>query len=268
MKICLASVHPRMLSGQIEALVALQSRLESLGHQVVLISAFRSEELRAGRRWVADVGDGLSLAPKAVRIGRIVSAVAAAARECDVLHFNVPTPAFSALADAVQLLTRRPMIVGYEAHLVAFPAVARRLLRAPEFYGPRLIVNNGLLARMTLHRASRYVVSSEFQREELHRLGYAPPRVEVIPNLIDESKLARWNRSEARRALGLDVDASVPIVAFVGHYHDVKGHDVLLEAFKRVRTRIPDARLVLAWSGIGNRARVEAAIAAAGIGNS
>jgi glycosyltransferase involved in cell wall biosynthesis len=267
MKVCLASIHPRMLSGQIEGLVAIHDRLGALGHSVELVSAFRTEQLRADQRWARDVGDGLSLAPKVVRIGRIVAEIANRGRDCDVLHFNVPTPAFSGLADLVQLLTRRPMVIGFEAHLADVPAVARRLVQAPEFYAPRVVVNNGLVARMTLHRGRRYVVSSEMQRRELLKLGYDAPRIDVIPNLFDEGKLRRWDRAEARKALNLPVSETDPLVVFVGHYHDVKGHDVLIDAFAAVRARVPGARLVLAWSGIGNRAKVQAAIARAGIGD-
>jgi glycosyltransferase involved in cell wall biosynthesis len=126
------------------------------------------------------------------------------------------------------------------------------------------VVNNGVVARMTLHRAKRYVVSSDFQRRELAHLGYRPEQVCVVPNLIDEYKLKRWDQDAARGALGLP---SGPLVAFVGHYHDVKGHDVLIRAFPAVLEKVPDARLVLAWSGIGHRSRVQAAIAEEGIGD-
>ena len=264
MRVCLASIHPRMLSGQIEALIALRDALEARGHQTDVVSAFHSAQLRQERRWGSDTGDSLALAPKVVRIGRIVSRIAAAGRECDVLHFNVPTPAFGMLGDLLHLMTRRPVVLGFEAHLADVPAVARRLRDAPEFYLPRLVVNNGLIARTTARMARRYVVSSEYQRRELTSVGYDPSRVSVIPNLIDRHKMKRWERAEARAALGLP---DGPLVAFVGHYHDVKGHDVLLQAFPRVLQQIPDARLALAWSGIGHRGRVHAAIAATGIGD-
>ena len=45
MKICLASIHPRRLSGQIESLVALARELEGLGHQTRVISAFDDDVL-------------------------------------------------------------------------------------------------------------------------------------------------------------------------------------------------------------------------------
>ena len=127
MKVCLASIHPRMLSGQIEALIALRSALESVGHEATIVSAFTPAQLQEQRRWAVEYGDGLSLAPKVVRIGRILSRIAAAARDCDVLHFNVPTPAFGMLGDVLQLWARRPVVLGFEAHLADVPAVAGRL---------------------------------------------------------------------------------------------------------------------------------------------
>lgn len=263
MKICLASIHPRMLSGQIESLIALRDGLDSLGHEVEVVSAFRPDELKQSRRWETDLGGGVALAPKVVRIGHIVREIVRVARECDLLQLNLPTPAFGMLADAIQLATRRPTVVGFEAHLADVPAVTRRLASAPEFYGPRIVVNNGAVARLTVRRATRYVVASEYQRAELRALGYDRRRVQVIPNLIDEAKLQRWDREEARRALQLP---DGELVAFVGHYHDVKGHDVLVEAFRAVLAHRPNAWLVLAWSGIGHRGRLQAAVQRAGVG--
>ncbi len=251
-----------MLSGQIEALIALRAGLEARGHSVRVVSAFEPSQLRADRRWDRDYGDSRGIAPRVGRIARVVGAVIDGARGSDLLHFNLPTPAFGAAADAVQVATRIPVVVGYEAHLADVPAVASRLRAAPSFYMPRVVINNGLVARLTARRASSYIVSSEFQRRELYDLGYGRNRVEVIPNLIDTAKLKRWDKDEARRALGLP---DGPLVAFVGHFHDVKGHDVLIEAFAEVGREVPDARLALAWSGIGSRYEVRAAIARAGI---
>ncbi len=263
MRICLASIHPRLLSGQIESLVALSNGLQALGHTVQVVSAFPEHQLAHQRRWEIDRGDGLALAPKVVRIGRIVGTIAAAARHYDLLHFNVPTPAFSMLADLVQIAAARPMVVGFEAHLADVPGATRRLRQAPEFYLPRIIVNNGILSRLTMRRARAYVVSSQYQARELRSLGYLQRTVRVIPTLVDSSKLKRWPKDEARQVLGLPEG---PLVAFVGHYHDVKGHDVLIEAFARIHARVPAARLALAWSGIGHDARVDAAIQRLGIG--
>lgn len=251
-----------MLSGQIEALIALRAGLEARGHTVRVVSAFQPSQLQEERRWDRDYGDSRGIAPRVGRIAGLVRAVVEGARGFDVLHFNLPTPAFGSVADVVQLTARAPVVVGYEAHLADVPAAATRLRAAAPFYAPRIVVNNGLVSRLTMRRASRYVVSSEYQRRELLALGYQDEKVVVIPNLIDSTKLRRWDRGEARRALGLPAG---PLVAFVGHFHDVKGHDVLIEAFVAVRRAVPEAWLALAWSGIGSRHEVRVAVDRAGI---
>ncbi len=262
MKVCLASIHPRMLSGQIESLIALAEQLESLGHEVHLVSAFAPGSLRADERWKAKSGDHERLVGKLSAMAGVVRRISVEAASCDLVHFNVPTPSFAGIADLIQLACRRPMVVGFEAHLADVPAAAQRLRQAPEFYLPRIVINNGLVARATLKRSRRWIVSSFFQEKQLRALGYPRDRIDVVPNLIDTKKLARCGRAEARASLGLPEGR---IVGFVGHYHDVKGHDVLLDAFPRIRERVPDARLVFAWSGIGRADRVRAHVERLGI---
>ncbi|MSQ24235.1 MAG: glycosyltransferase family 1 protein [Chloroflexi bacterium] len=262
MKICLASIHPRMLSGQIEGLIALAEALQDLGHSVQIASAFSADQILAEKRWAVATSDEKTLASKFLRIGGVVRTIAQLSKDCDLLHFNLPTPAFAFLADVVQLALQKPMVVGFEAHLASVPQILRRLPAAPQFYLPRLMINNSLVARATLRRSRRWVVSSEYQRRELVGLGYPDHRVDVIANLIDYKKLTKGPRLAARSALGLP---DAPLVVFAGHYHDVKGHDLLIEAFREVVRERPEARLVFAWSGIGNRSKVQAQIAAAGL---
>lgn len=253
-----------MLSGQIEALVALGEVLEARGHKIQLVSAFADNQLRGEERWALPTVDAAHPATQILRMLRVVAQLVETGRGCDIIHFNVPTPAFAMLADAVQIITRKPTVVGFEAHLADVPTAAARLPLAPEFYLPRILINNGWVARATVHRAARYIVSSGFQKGELTALGYHPSRVDVIPNLVDRKKLMPIPKTIARDALGLP---DVPLIVFAGHFHDVKGHDVLIEAFRRIRTQSPAARLVLAWSGIGRRPRVLKQIADSGLGD-
>jgi hypothetical protein len=221
-RICLASIHPRMMSGQIETLIALAAGLEHRGHVVRVVSAFEADQLQSARRWEVQTSDSASLSGKVWRMANIVRRIVRASRGCEVVHFNVPTPSFAPLADLVQLATGKPVVVGFEAHLANVPAAVRRLRQAPEFYLPRIVINNGIVARATLRRAERYIVSSALQRAELCAIGYDGNQVDVIPNLVDHAKLARASRSEARAALQLP---DGPLVVFAGHYNDVNGHD-------------------------------------------
>jgi glycosyltransferase involved in cell wall biosynthesis len=265
MRVCLASIHPRMLSGQIEGLLALGRGLRASGHDVRLVSAFPEAALYQDTRWTRATGDAGSLAPKVLRIGRIVRDVCRAARDADIVHLNLPTPAFALLADVVQVVTRRPVVVGYEAQLCSPRALLAggHLGRAPGFYGPRAVVNNRLVARLAAQRGSRYVVSSAVQRHELLALGLPPERIAVIPALVDAAKLRRWPRAAARRRLGLP--PTEPLIAYVGHYHPVKGVELLPAALRRVQRTVPGAHLALAWSGIGEQTPVREAIERAGV---
>lgn len=237
--------------------------LEARGHTVRIVSALSEAHLRADRRYEIAQSESAHPARRLFRMAGVVARLGQISRDCDVIHLNLPTPAFAALADMTALTSRKPLILGFEAHLADVPSALGRLRAAPEFYAPRIVINNGLLGRVHFGKPASVVVSSDYQRRELQRLGYGAGDVEVIPNLFDHSKLRPTMRSAARSSLGLPDDA--PLVVFAGHYHDVKGHDVLIEAFRGIGDRVPNARLVLAWSGIGSQARVRRQIELIGL---
>ncbi len=288
MKICVASIHPRLLSGQIEGLIALSRSLERLGHEVRLVSVFGEELTGARREGRGDGSGGQSMLPRLLQIGDVLRQIVVDARRSDILQLNLPTPAFALVADVVRELAHRPTVVGFEAHLANVPGALRRAPMAPEFYLPRVLVNNGIIARLAPRRAERYVVSSEWQRTELERLGFASDRISIIPNLVIEDKLRPWPKEAARAELGLP---DGPLIGYIGHFHDVKGYDVLIEALRILRASPPpqtcsapprgthasilgsgeggyetrQPRLVMAWSGIGNPHRVQLQLAQAGL---
>lgn len=254
MKIVLASIHPRALSGQIDSLVGLAHELTGLGHHVRVVSAFPEAPLLEGHRLELSNHDGVAPASKLVRIHRILSTVAEAGADSDLVHLNLPTPAFSVLGDFLQWRSKAPVVIGYEAPLAPaglWHCLGRRSDLA--FYLPRWIVNNRLAARATLRRAERYLVSTKVQADELVATGADRQRISVIPNLIDANKLRLHGRAEARAALGLP---DAPLVGYIGHYNPVKGADVLVRAFAAVHRMAPEAKLVLAWSGLGDPAPV------------
>jgi glycosyltransferase involved in cell wall biosynthesis len=55
------------------------------------------------------------------------------------------------------------------------------------------------------------------------------------------------------------------VVSYVGHFNHVKGVDVLVRAFPKVLRQRPDARLVLAWSGLGPLPPIQRAIQQSGV---
>ena len=252
MRVALASIHPRPLSGQIEGLVGLAQALQARGHSVQVVSAFSSRDLLSADRMPLAVKSQRIFLDQPARMTRILVRLVRLAPHVDVIQLNLPTPAFSIYADLLQTLVRVPVLVGYEAHLVA----ARDLFRfgclraAPDFYLPRLLINNHLVARLTLCRAAGYVVNSQCQKTELISLGVAPEHIHSLPPILPHDKLMRTQRETTRNTL-----PAGRLVTFVGHYNHVKGVDVLILAFQMLAPRVPDAQLVLAWSGVGSNRR-------------
>jgi glycosyltransferase involved in cell wall biosynthesis len=258
MRVALASIHPRPLSGQIEGLVGLAQALQAQGHSVQVVSAFPNRDLLGANRSQLASRSQRIILDQPSRMTRILVRLVRLAPQVDVIQLNLPTPAFAIYADLLQTLVRVPVLVGYEAHLVNARDLLRldRLRAAPDFYLPRLLINNHLVARLTWHRAAGYVVSSQYQRAELISLGGEPQHIHLLPPVLPQDKLVRAPRARARAAL-----PAGRLVTYVGHYNHVKGVDVLIRAFQSLAPRVPDARLVLAWSGIGSSRRVEQLLA-------
>lgn len=251
MRIALASIHPRLLSGQIEGLVGLAQALEQEGHDVRVVSAFQSDQLLGANRLNLDKPSRILL-DQPIRMTRILARLVRFASQVDLIQLNLPTPAFSIFGDLLQALVRVPVVIGFEAHLVGVrDLLARGYWRhAPEFYLPRLFINNRLVARATLHRAAHYIVNTQYQKSELISLGVHPDCISQLPTILPRDKLTpAQHRSPNPLPSGR-------LITYVGHYNHVKGVDTLIRAFRIISPHSPDLRLVLAWSGIGARSRV------------
>jgi glycosyltransferase involved in cell wall biosynthesis len=90
------------------------------------------------------------------------------------------------------------------------------------------------------HAAGIFTLSERLRRSFIEDVGLTPSRVHVVhagPNL----DVTRIPRTTAR-----DDPHHPPTILFVGRQFQRKGGDLLTQAYRRVRERIPDARLVIA----------------------
>lgn len=257
MRVALASIHPRPLSGQIEGLVGLAQALQARGHSVNVVSAFPDRDLLSAHRTQLAAKTQRILFDQPARMTNILVRLIRLAKQVDVIQLNLPTPAFSMYADLIQACVRVPVLVGYEAHLVNGRDLWRcdRLCQAPDFYFLRLLINNRLIARLTWHGAAGYIVNSAYQKAELGALGIALHRIHLLPPILPKDKLERAPREAMRAAF-----PAGRLITYVGHFNHVKGVDLLVRAFQSLAPRVPDTHLVLAWSGIGSPRRVEQAL--------
>jgi glycosyltransferase involved in cell wall biosynthesis len=256
-RLCLASLHPRVLSGQIDSLAGLGRALDRRGHMVTVVAPFDTDGLLVKPLTELDTGPK-SLVEASWAMVSAMPRILAASRECDLLHLAVPTPAFSWLADLIRLRTKAPVLVSFEGHLAQASQVLNVLRRPKSITGylPLWLVNNGLFGRMSAHLCERYIVSSEYQREELVALGVPAERVSVLTNIVEDSKLEGCDQHSARRSLGLN--RGTPTIGYIGHFNDVKGADLLATAFASLVESGRDFSLALAWSGQGDPAPVTA----------
>ena len=94
------------------------------------------------------------------------------------------------------------------------------------------------------------VLSKQQRREVVDGVGVAPAgKVTIVPLGLDLDPLLRMDATAPtlRRELGL-ADHAV-VLGFVGRLVDVKDPMLLLRAFERVRTRLPNAVLLIAGDG-------------------
>jgi glycosyltransferase involved in cell wall biosynthesis len=105
-----------------------------------------------------------------------------------------------------------------------------------------------LLERLVYRRAREIVVlSGAFKRLLVERYGIPPWRITVIPPGVDLDRYRPGERSEGRAQLGLPEDAWIALA--VRRLVPRTGIDLLLDAWKQVAPRVPDALLLVGGDG-------------------
>ncbi len=169
----------------------------------------------------------------------------------DALHVRFPTPSFLIFGDLLKLFSSCKIIVSFDSTYIDVPLLPL-LQHNFFFYLPRIFINNKYLAMLSLKKADAYIVSSKYQSRQLVYLGISPSNISVIPNMIPANFLKSANRAAARKHYRFGKEQ---IILYIGHFTPTKGVDLLLRAYAHLQT--PNTRLVLAYSGIGNKDAVE-----------
>lgn len=222
-------------TGPAEPMASLARELRARGH-VVEIAA---ETLRAGNlleRLRADghaVREDLALSSKAgpLRYLRDVRRLAALAREgVDVLHANFSHDHVLAL---LALRGRGPARVVRTVH--AGRALARGGVQVAAFRR-----TDGLVAVCEAHA-----------RALVERFGVPEERVLATRGAVDAAAFAP-DGPDLRAELG--IPAGAPVAGMVSRIKPGRRHEDLVDAFRAVADRIPEARLVLVGRGEGEEA--------------
>ena len=95
--------------------------------------------------------------------------------------------------------------------------------------------------------AGAVVVVSQELREEFLHLGASSRKVRVIENGVPPNTVGEEEAAAVRRVLGLS--AGQPVALALGMLRPAKGHGFMLEAFAKVVSVLPNARLLIAGDG-------------------
>jgi glycosyltransferase involved in cell wall biosynthesis len=97
--------------------------------------------------------------------------------------------------------------------------------------------------RLVASTDSMIAVSESVRRHVADNIGVDEQRIDVIPNGVDAGAFAGVDRSEARRALGLD--ATRPVVGLIGRITEQKGQDDFVEAALAIAVERPEPMFVM-----------------------
>jgi glycosyltransferase involved in cell wall biosynthesis len=176
-------------------------------------------------------------------------------KEYDILHIYLPTPAFSIIADIVKFGIKTPLIVFYESSIVDRPlSLFRYFFKDFPFYVTRMLINNRFVARLSLFKADKYVVSTKYQKQQLLSLGIESKKISLCFNISKSFNYKNIDRESARKALNLQ---NRLYVCYIGNFLHLKGLESLIKSFTDVVKEIPDSTLILAYSGIGSKKRID-----------
>jgi glycosyltransferase involved in cell wall biosynthesis len=179
-----------------------------------------------------------------------------AARQAALAEAGVPVQAFR-FGGPIDILTRHQVAAfaraqGVSVALAWMNRAARHTPRGPWARVGRL---GGYYSLKYYKGFDLLVANTEHIAEWIVDQGWPAGRVRHIPNFADAPVAAR----PVDRAK-LDTPADAPLLLGMGRLHEVKGHDVSLEALRR----LPDAYLWIAGAG-PQEAKLKALAAAIGV---
>ena len=99
--------------------------------------------------------------------------------------------------------------------------------------------------RYTLFQAKKIIALSRNIKSHLMLMGANESKVEVIPNGINTESYSPHQKNLLETRWGI----APPVILFVGRLVEEKGVEYLLQAFSKVVTEIPEAKLVIVGKG-------------------
>lgn len=209
----------------------LFSEIRKLGHTVTILCA---DQVKKERKTTKLNGMAVEIYPFGItNIFRFAGAAASMAAENEVVVGST-----------------HPLL-GYIAHLAAKRAGRKMVYDIRDNYETYSFTNlpllrRGLLPRMVNNHVIRScdlaVCVSESLRSKIAEKRKDKPTV-VVKNGVNTKFFRPLNKAACRKKL--DLPKKAPIIVYTGHISKERGADKLIEAFSRIRAKIPEAILLL-----------------------
>jgi glycosyltransferase involved in cell wall biosynthesis len=87
----------------------------------------------------------------------------------------------------------------------------------------------------------------------LMRYGIPAQRIKLVPNALNVPAIVAASQCPVPPAVEALLDAHSPILVSFGRLSRIKGHDLLIEAFARVRAKFPNALLLCAGARLSDQ---------------
>jgi glycosyltransferase involved in cell wall biosynthesis len=151
-------------------------------------------------------------------------------READIIHLMGHWSALNALVYLAVRLAGKPYVVCPAGALPLFG----RSGRIKRLYN--LLIGNAII-----RNAAAWIAITPIEFAQFEMYGIPATRITVIPNGVSEEDFAAGDRTSFLRAHALP---DAPMILFMGRLNPIKGPDLLLQAFAKLRERLPDHHLV------------------------
>lgn len=131
---------------------------------------------------------------------------------------------------------------------------------------PRIIEKKGLkylfdvfFGFKILRDASKVIGLTKTEADQYNKMGVDENKIEIVPNGIDRSEYENLpDKGIFRRKYGIKSEEK--IVLFLGRIHQIKGVDLLVEAFSDLASKMEDVKLVIAGPDDGFLSTIKAQI--------
>jgi len=159
--------------------------------------------------------------------------------DLDIVHAHSPIPYSDISAYRHSRKNKLPLVITY--HFDGQETGGSFLRNSGVF------LYNRLLLKRILSHADRIIVFTQAYIDSSKFLGPFRDKTRVIPHGVDLEDFEGFSKKEARETLGITADQK--IILFFGSLVPYKGPDILVNAFRKVKDKIPEAELIFAGRG-------------------